>query len=157
MNKTIILLLALSLSLGMNTNVMAGKFNFWNKKPSVLEPVNGVLEIPINQINDGEAHHYRVRAEDGIIVHFFTLKSRDGVIRAAMDACDVCYRSGKGYTQDGDYMVCNNCGQRFASHKINEIKGGCNPAPLNRKIEGEKLVISMADVESNSWYFKYRK
>ena len=29
-------------------------------------------------------------------------------------------------------MVCNNCGQKFSSDLINEIKGGCNPAPLER-------------------------
>ncbi len=155
--KNVIIVLALILSLGMTSQGFAGKFNFWNKKPSDMQPVNGQLEIPLSTISDGEAHHFRVKAKDGTMVHFFTLRSRDGVIRAAMDACDVCYRSGKGYMQDGDYMVCNNCGQRFSSHKINEIKGGCNPAPLNRKIDGDKLVIAMADIEANSWYFKYRK
>ncbi len=157
MKKTSILILVLLISLGMSNHVVAGKFNFWNKKPSMLEPVEGFLQIPLAGISDGEAHHFRVKAQDGTMVHFFTLRSRDGVIRAAMDACDVCYRSGKGYTQDGDYMVCNNCGQKFASNKINVIKGGCNPAPLHRKIEGDNLVIAMTDIEANSWYFQYRK
>ena len=81
------------------------------------------------------------------MVSFFTLKSRDGVIRAAIDACDVCFRTGKGYVQDGRFMVCENCGQKFISSRINIVKGGCNPAPLKREVIGEYLVIKMEDIE----------
>ncbi len=123
----------------------------------LLTPTNGQLEIPVAGINDGKAHHFQVKADDGTMVTFFVLRSADGVIRAAIDACDVCYRSGLGYYQDGDFMVCKNCGQRFASNKINVIKGGCNPAPLNRTIVGDKLVINMTDIGMNSWYMKYRQ
>jgi len=123
----------------------------------LLTPTNGQLKIPVAGINDGKAHHFKVKADDGTMVTFFVLKSADGVIRAAIDACDVCYRSGLGYYQDGDFMVCKNCGQRFASNKINVIKGGCNPAPLNRAIVGDNLVINMTDIGMNSWYMKYRQ
>ena len=36
-------------------------------------------------------------------------------------------------------MVCNNCGQRFPSNLINEVRGGCNPSPLERTIEEDEL------------------
>ncbi len=123
----------------------------------VIEPTNGKLEIPISGINDGKAHHFQVKSDDGTMVTFFVLKSADGVLRAAIDSCDVCYRSGLGYYQAGDNMVCKNCGQKFASNKINVIKGGCNPAPLNRAVEGDKLVINMRDINMNTWYMKYRQ
>ena len=123
----------------------------------ITPTANGQLEIPVAGINDGKAHHFQVKAVDGTMVTFFVLKSADGVIRAAIDACDVCYRSGLGYYQEGDFMVCKNCGQKFASNKINVIKGGCNPAPLNRTVVGDKLVINMKDIGTNSWYMKYRK
>ena len=122
-----------------------------------LKPVNGELKIPVSQVSDGKAHHFDVMADDGTKVTFFVLKSADGVIRAAIDACDVCYKAGKGYYQDGDHMVCINCGQRFASNRINVVKGGCNPAPLNRVVKGETLVIQMKDINANKWYMKYRK
>jgi uncharacterized membrane protein len=77
------------------------------------------------------------------------------VIRAAFDACDVCWPSGKGYFQDGDHMVCRNCGRRFVSVKVNEVKGGCNPAPLNRKVEGKDLVIQVADILDGRKYFDF--
>ena len=123
---------------------------------NTLTPVKGVVAIPIKGISDGKAHYFEVRSDDGIKVKFFALKSKDGIIRAAIDACDVCYRSGKGYIQENDYMVCTNCGKKFASNRINEVKGGCNPAPLNRRIEGDVLVISMADINENSWYCEYK-
>lgn len=131
--------------------------SLWGKKLPELKPVNNVVEIPIANIDDGKAHHYKVLAQDGTMVTFFVIKSKDGVFRAAIDACDVCFRAGKGYSQEGDFMVCENCGQKFASNRINEVKGGCNPAPLNRKIVDEKLVIAMQDINTNSWYCKFKK
>ena len=122
----------------------------------LLTPVAGGLKIPIKAVNDGRAHHYQVKAADGTMVTFFVLKSRDGIIRAAIDACDVCYKAGKGYYQDGDFMVCVNCGQRFASNRINIVKGGCNPAPLKRTVQGDQLYISMDDINANRWYMRYR-
>ena len=127
------------------------------KSGGLITPVNGQLEIPVAGVNDGKAHHFKVKSDDGTMVTFFVLKSADGVLRAAIDACDVCYRSGLGYYQEGDKMVCKNCGQKFASNKINVIKGGCNPAPLNRTVVGDKLVIQMRDINMNSWYMKYRQ
>ena len=121
-----------------------------------LKPVAGKLQIPVTAVNDGKAHHYQVKADDGTMVTFFVINSRDGIIRAAIDACDVCYKAGKGYYQDGDFMVCVNCGQRFASNRINVVKGGCNPAPLNRTINGDNLVITMNDINANRWYMRYR-
>ncbi|MDH3392207.1 MAG: DUF2318 domain-containing protein [Desulfobulbaceae bacterium] len=127
------------------------------KSGGLITPTNGKIEIPVADINDGKAHHFQVKSDDGTMVTFFVLKSADGVLRAAIDACDVCYRSGLGYYQEGDKMVCKNCGQKFASNKINEIKGGCNPAPLDRTVTGDMLVIQMKDINMNSWYMKYRQ
>jgi uncharacterized membrane protein len=149
---TLFLILAAALVLsGCSSGASSGKSG------GLITPTNGKLEIPIASVNDGKAHHYQVKSTDGTMVTFFVLKSADGVIRAALDACDVCYRSGLGYYQEGDFMVCKNCGQKFASNKINVIKGGCNPAPLNRVVVGDKLVIQMRDIDMNGWYMKYRQ
>ncbi|WP_432737965.1 Fe-S-containing protein [Maridesulfovibrio sp. FT414] len=108
--------------------------------------------IPLEEVSDSEAHYYSMNV-DNTNVRFFVLKSKDGVIRAAFDACDVCYHSGKGYSQDGDFMVCNNCGMRFHSTRINIVSGGCNPSPLERTIEGQNLIISMDAIKSGKKYF----
>jgi uncharacterized membrane protein len=112
---------------------------------------------PVKVFEDGKARHFQLDTEDGLSVRYFVLKSSDGVIRAAFDACDVCWYSGKGYYQDGDYMVCGNCGKRFASVKVNEIKGGCNPAPLEREVVGENLVIQVKSILEGKKYFDFSK
>ena len=147
----LLLLIAVVLSGCSGSSTSAGKSG------GLITATNGKLEIPVAEVSDGKAHHFQVKSDDGTMVTFFVLKSADGVLRAAIDACDVCYRSGLGYYQEGDNMVCKNCGQKFASNKINVIKGGCNPAPLNRAVVGDKLVIQMRDINMNSWYMKHRQ
>lgn len=126
---------------------------FWGfGGPEKVEAVNGSVTLPVADVSDGAAHYYSYDT-GGKDVKFFVLKSSDGVIRAAFDACDVCYLEKKGYTQDGDFMVCNNCGQKFHSARINEVRGGCNPSPLARSVKDDKVVISAADIRAGAGYF----
>ena len=113
---------------------------------------NGAVRIPLSTFDDYKAHHYTYMHE-GRPIEFFVLKSKDGVVRAAFNACDVCFGSRKGYTQDGDDMICNNCGRRFPADQINVIHGGCNPSPLTRVVEGNTLVILVEDIVAGLGYF----
>ncbi|HED01067.1 MAG TPA: DUF2318 domain-containing protein [Proteobacteria bacterium] len=115
------------------------------------------VTYPVEIFEDGQARHFQYRAGDGIAIKYFILKSSDGLIRAAFDACDVCWRAGKGYYQAGDFMVCRNCGRRFASFLVNEVQGGCNPAPLNRKIVDGKVVIRVEDIREGKQYFEFSR
>jgi uncharacterized membrane protein len=110
------------------------------------------VKIPLEKVSDGTAQffYYTIGGKD---IKFFVLKSSDGVIRAAFDTCDVCYPEKKGYRQEGDFMVCNNCGQKFQSILINVRKGGCNPVPLDRTVEGSNVVIKVADIQKGAFYF----
>ncbi|WP_319541674.1 DUF2318 domain-containing protein [uncultured Pseudodesulfovibrio sp.] len=117
-----------------------------------VEGINGIVTIPVADVSDGEAHYYSFDDADKEL-KFFLLKSSDGVIRAAFDACDVCYLEKKGYSQDGEFMVCNNCGMRFHSSRINEVQGGCNPSPLTRTYDAENVIIRVSDILAGSKYF----
>ena len=113
---------------------------------------DGVVRLPIATFDDYKAHHYTYM-HAGQPIEFFVLKSKDGVVRAAFNACDVCFASKKGYTQDGDEMICNNCGRRFPADQINVVHGGCNPSPLERSVEGDDLVIPVEDLIAGGYYF----
>ena len=113
----------------------------------------GDVKIALADVADGKAHFYSYDA-GGTQVKYFVLKSSDGKVRAAFDACDVCYAQKKGYHQEGDEMVCNNCGRRFPSTKINEVEGGCNPSPLTRTVKGQDLVLATADLQAGVQYFQ---
>ena len=113
----------------------------------------GDVTIALADVADGKAHFYTYDA-GGTQVKYFVLKSSDGKVRAAFDACDVCYAQKKGYQQEGDEMVCNNCGRRFPSAKINEVEGGCNPSPIERTLKGANLVLASADLQAGVQYFQ---
>ena len=112
------------------------------------------VSFPASLFDDGKARHFE-HVDGKHTIKYFVLKSSDGIIRAAFDACDVCWPAGKGYYQDGDYMVCRNCGRRFASVLVNEVKGGCNPAPLNRSMQDGKLIIQIKDIQEGRQYFDF--
>jgi uncharacterized membrane protein len=123
---------------------------------AAVEPAAEVA-YAVKDFQNGNARFYSYPAGNGITIKYFVLKSSDGVIRAAFDACDVCWREGKGYTQKGDFMVCNNCGRRFASVRVNEVTGGCNPSPLTREIRGDKVILQVKDILQGKQYFTFGK
>jgi uncharacterized membrane protein len=112
------------------------------------------VTFPADLFEDGRARHFE-HVDGRFTIRYFILKSSDGIIRAAFDACDVCWRAGKGYYQDGDYMVCRNCGRRFASVLVNEVKGGCNPAPLNRTYKDGQVIIQVKDILQGKQFFNF--
>jgi uncharacterized membrane protein len=112
---------------------------------------------PLSDYKDGKARFYGYKTPEGITIKYFALRSSDGVIRAAFDACDVCWPEGKGYKQKGDYMICQNCGKRFASLRVGDVQGGCNPAPLKREVVGDKLVVKLKDLLEGEKYFNFAK
>jgi len=114
-----------------------------------------LVSYPVKHFADGKARFYEYIAGTNIKIKYFVMRSSDGVIRAAFDACDVCWPEGKGYFQQGDFMVCRNCGKKFASVRVNEVKGGCNPAPLTRQVVGDALVIKVADILEGKKYFDF--
>ena len=120
--------------------------------PKEVKAKAGAVVLPLSEVSDGKAHFYTYKT-GGKDVQFFVLKSRDGIVRTALNACDVCYREKKGYSQDGESMKCNNCGMRFHSTKIMEVKGGCNPSPISRTLNANSVSIPEADLKAGAAFF----
>lgn len=120
--------------------------------PLVEADEAGWVRLSLSTFDDYAAHYYTYMLDDQPI-EFFVIKSSDGIVRAAFNACDVCYRSLKGYSQDGQTMICNNCGSEFPADQINVVRGGCNPSPLERSVEEEYLVIPVEGIILGAIYF----
>jgi len=110
------------------------------------------VSIPLSDVSE-TAKFYKLDV-DGVTVKYFLLKAPDGTVRAALDACDVCYPEKKGYKQAGEFMICANCGMKFHVSRVAMVKGGCNPHPLPNKVEGDKVIISKSDLAQGVKYFK---
>ncbi|MGE5189566.1 MAG: Fe-S-containing protein [Gemmatimonadota bacterium] len=156
-------LLAVAMAAGWAAVSAAGLFDgIFGRTPAETARAAGVVEtadevtIPLKALDSGKALFLQTRDGERTL-HFFALKGADGKYRSALDACDVCYRMNRGYRQEGDRMVCNNCGQTFPSSRIGEVKGGCNPHPLAHRIEGARMVIRKADVAAGRDYFARRR
>lgn len=111
------------------------------------------VSLPVSDFPDDTARFYRYTTAAGRQIRFFVMRSADGVIRAAFDACDTCWEQRKGYHQEGDDMVCNNCGRHFRSTAINTVQGGCNPAPIERTITGDRVTLTASALASGAAYF----
>lgn len=105
---------------------------------------DGYLAIPIAGLSQ-TASFYKADL-DGTEVELVALKDSKGNLRTAFNACQVCYSSGKGYyVQDGNYLVCQNCGNSFTIDQVGIASGGCNPWPIldsDRTVTDDEIQIS---------------
>lgn len=144
-------IIAIALTRMNNRDLNRINNNNYTKYQKVKER-DGIVKFKAADFADKKARYFHYIFPEGK-VNFFVLQSSDGNIRAAFDACDVCYRSKRGYRQQNDFMICNNCGRKFQSVRINEEKGGCNPAPLNRTIVNGYVEIKVSDIRKGLGYF----
>ena len=83
---------------------------------------------------------------DGTEMEVIAVKDSTGTIRTAFNTCQICYDSGKGYyKQEGDKLVCQNCGNSFTMDQVGEISRGCDPWPIldeNKTVTDEEIEIS---------------
>lgn len=102
------------------------------------------LTIPVSDLTESAAF-YPVNV-DGTEMEVIAMKTSDGTIRTAFNTCQVCYDSGNGYyKQEGDKLVCQNCGNSFTMDQVGESAGGCNPWPIlesDRTLTDDEIQIS---------------
>lgn len=112
----------------------------------------GVVRIPVASVVDGKAHFYSY-ASNGKTISFFVMKTADGSIQTAYDACMACNHAKLGYRQEGELVACNNCGMGFKPSDIGKETGGCNPIALNKTVDGQMIVVKVSDIEAGAQYF----
>ena len=105
---------------------------------------DGYLAIPIAGLSQ-TASFYKADL-DGTEVELVALKDSKGNLRTAFNACQVFYSSGRGYyLQEGEYLVCQNCGNSFTIDQVGIASGGCNPWPIldsDRTVTDDEIQIS---------------
>lgn len=112
--------------------------------------------IPLNEITENAAFYPAV--VNGTDLEVIAIKAPDGTVRTAFNTCQVCYLSGKGYyTQKGDQLVCENCGNRFSMDDVGVVHSGCNPIPItdsNRTVSDTGITIPLETLTEATTMFK---
>ena len=147
LTKSLILIMSFLLLQGMG----------WAAERGAKMDSTQAVSYPVELFESGRAYFFERETAEGIKIRYFVLKSSDGVVRSAFDACDACWPAGKGYKQEGEFMVCRNCGMRVPSKRINEVKGGCNPVPLARQVIQDRVVIKLEDILEGRRYFDFSR
>lgn len=128
-------------------------FAFSLGKYEKVKASNGVVTLPVAKLSDNKAHFYKFE-DGGKEIVFFAVRAADGSYKTAFDACDSCYKSKKGYEQQGDKMNCKNCNQKFAIGRLGpNATGGCNPGYLPHQLNGGNIAIKADDLKSGARYF----
>jgi len=116
----------------------------------VIGASDKTIKISLSEISEN-ANFYEFEG-----IRYFIVKSKERDVKTAFDACDVCYGSKKGYRQEGENMICNNCGNKYSISGLgteNLKGGGCWPGYLPSKIEGDYIVIKKSDLEKGRYRF----
>lgn len=116
---------------------------------------NGDMAIPVAEVSETASFYSYDNA--GTTMEVIAIKASDGSIRTAFNTCQVCYDSGKGYyVQEGDVLVCQNCGNQFTPDQVEVTKGGCNPVPIaagDKTVTDTSIVIGKAFFEQSQNIF----
>ncbi|WP_312496840.1 DUF2318 domain-containing protein [Anaerosporobacter sp.] len=113
------------------------------------------LVIPVDKISE-KASFYPVEV-DGVDLEVVAVKASDGTIRTAFNTCQICYGSGRGYyKQNGDVLICQNCGNQFAMDHVEVESGGCNPWPIfdkDKTVDDDNITISYDFLKESTGIF----
>jgi uncharacterized membrane protein len=109
-------------------------------KPAIAD---ADLVIPIAEV--GEAAVFYPVDIEGTRLEVIAVRAPDGTVRTAFNTCQICYGSGRGYyKQQGNLLVCQNCGNRFRMSQVEVRSGGCNPVPIfpaNKTVDDKNIII----------------
>jgi high-affinity iron transporter len=112
--------------------------------------VNGLVRIPVASVNDGNLHRFSIESE-GVTVRMIVIRRPDQSFATAFDACTIC--GHQGYYQSGPNVLCKNCASAVYVPTIGAT-GGCNPIPLEARVEGDQLVIPAAKLLGGAGIFR---
>jgi uncharacterized membrane protein len=135
--------------------IVVSKLNLGGEKSNGVSGQGQDVEIKKSEITE-TVKFYPAKVGNKNM-EILAVKASDGTIRTAFNTCQVCNGSPKAYyKQEGDILVCQNCGNQFSMDMIEQQRGGCNPVPIykeNKSEDGENIIISKEFIEQNKELF----
>jgi high-affinity iron transporter len=110
----------------------------------MLVAQNSQVRIPLSELNDTYLHFYSADVNN-TVVRFFVIHKSNGDYATALDACQIC--GWAGYRQEGQNVICRNCGSAIYIPSIGE-KGGCNPVAFPSHVEEGEVIVDLSALAS---------
>lgn len=104
--------------------------------------LDNVVHIPTAAVEDGRLHFFTLNA-DSTEIRFLVIRRPGGGYATALDACAIC--GPIGYRQEGQNVVCRNCGAPIYIPTIGQV-GGCNPVSFTSRVEAGQIVFNVAAI-----------
>jgi high-affinity iron transporter len=101
---------------------------------------NGEVRIPLSQLMDASLRYYTAEVNQADI-RFLVIHKSSGDYATALDACQIC--GAVGYRQEGQNVICRNCGAAIYIPSIGE-SGGCNPIAVKSRVENGEVVVDLS-------------
>ncbi len=105
----------------------------------MLAVENNHVHIPLSELTDSSLHFYTADV-NGTVIRFLVIHQTNGDYATALDACQICGRAG--YRQEGQNIICRNCGASIYVPSIGD-HGGCNPIPVKSSVAGGEVIVDL--------------
>jgi FTR1 family protein len=105
-----------------------------------LTAQDNLVRIPLSDLTDSSLHFYTADA-DGSVIRFLVIHKLNGDFAVALDACQICGTAG--YRQEGQSVICRNCGAAIYIPSIGQ-SGGCNPISVKSRVEGGEVIVDLS-------------
>ncbi|MBP2659960.1 MAG: Protein of unknown function rane [Firmicutes bacterium] len=109
------------------------------------------VRIPLEKVDDGHLHRFSYRSSTGETVRFIVIKKSGSAYGVGLDACEIC--GPTGYFERDNQVVCMLCDVVMNTATIG-FKGGCNPIPLEYKVDQGKMIVPAQALEQEKNRFK---
>ena len=133
--------MSLLVILALTADFIYAKVNSAPPQARPVEALNGIVKIPVAEVQDGNLHLFTLTAS-GQPIRFMVIKKPNGY-GTALDACLIC--GADGYRQDGQNVICRHCASAIYIPSIGQ-KGGCNPIGFTSHVDGTDVVIDVSSV-----------
>ena len=127
-----------------------------NKKESLapavaVKAVDGLVQIPLEEVSDGHLHRYAFRASDGTEVRVIIVQKGGSAFGVGLDACEIC--GPTGYFERDGQIVCRLCDVVMNKATIG-LPGGCNPIPVEYRVANGAVQIAGDTLEAARIHFR---
>lgn len=103
---------------------------------------NGSVRINVADLAPEQVRFYRFLNAGNQEVKFLIARDNSGALQVAFDANEKCFRFGRGFRRQGDWLICKKCDISTRLDEVNQGHGSCSPVPLAFQTAGNTVVLT---------------